>query len=42
MAVLQRVVKDIGDAFTDVEKAFPIIPSSLFGEDLDEDDPVVV
>jgi hypothetical protein len=31
-------VKDIGDAFTDVS-CFSIIPSALFGDDFDEDDP---
>jgi hypothetical protein len=36
----QRVVKDIGDAFTDVEKAISqyFLPA-LFGDDFDEDDP---
>jgi hypothetical protein len=37
---VQRVVKDIGDAFTDVEKAISqsFLPA-LFGNDFEEDDP---
>jgi hypothetical protein len=40
---LSEVVKDIGDAFTDVEKAISqsFLPA-LFGDDFDEDDPSLV
>jgi hypothetical protein len=37
---VQRYVKDIGDAFTDVEKAiYQSFLPALFGDDFDEDDP---
>jgi hypothetical protein len=36
---VQRVVKDIGDAFTDVDRAISqIFLPALFGDDFDEDD----
>jgi hypothetical protein len=39
---VQRVVKDIGDAFTDVEKVSQSFLPALFGDDFDEDDPRLV
>jgi hypothetical protein len=42
MAVVQRVVKDIGDAFTDVKTISQSFLPALFGDDFDEDDPRLV